>query len=139
MRVGAYARAAGRCALKIRFNRPGAWVAAAALLSGCIDPGADPTHATTASPSSAAGAATISWEAPITNTDGTPLTDLAGYRIYYGSSPESLGHSVQIKTIGLQTYVIDDLQSGTWYFAVMAVTSDGSESNLSNIVSKTIT
>ena len=117
----------------------GVWVAVAALLSGCIDPGPGSTHAPTASPSSAGGAATISWEAPTTNTDGTPLTDLAGYRIYYGSSPDKLGHSVQIKTIGLQTYVIDDLQSGTWYFAVMAVASDGSESGLSDIVSKTIT
>jgi len=125
--------------LKIRVSRPGVWVAVAALLSGCIDPGPGSTHAPTASPSSAGGAATISWEAPTTNTDGTPLTDLAGYRIYYGSSPDKLGHSVQIKTIGLQTYVIDDLQSGTWYFAVMAVASDGSESGLSDIVSKTIT
>jgi len=125
--------------LKIRVSRPGVWVAVAALLSGCIDPGPGSTHAPTASPSSAGGAATISWEAPTTNTDGTPLTDLAGYRIYYGSSPDKLGHSVQIKTIGLQTYVIDDLQSGTWYFAVMAVASDGSESKLSDIVSKTIT
>ena len=124
--------------MKIRVSRPGVWVAVAALLSGCIDPGPGSTHAPTASPSSAGGAATISWEAPTTNTDGTPLTDLAGYRIYYGSSPDKLGHSVQIKTIGLQTYVIDDLQSGTWYFAVMAVASDGSESKLSDIVSKTI-
>jgi len=119
--------------------RAGALVAVAALLSGCIDPGPDATHATTATPSSAAGTATVSWEAPVTNNDGTPLTNLSGYRIYYGASPESLGHSVQIKTVGLQTYVIDDLQSGTWYFAVMAVASDGSESNLSNIVAKTIT
>jgi len=125
--------------LKIRVSRPGVWVAVAALLSGCIDPGPGSTHAPTASPSSAGGAATISWEAPTTNTDGTPLTDLTGYRIYYGASPDKLGHSVQIKTIGLQTYVIDDLQSGTWYFAVMAVASDGSESGLSDIVSKTIT
>ena len=126
--------------MKIRVNRfAGACVAVAALLSGCIDPGPGSTHATTASPSSAVGTATVSWEAPITNTDGTPLTDLAGYRIYYGSSPESLAHSVQIKTIGLQTYVIDDLQSGIWYFAVMAVATDGSESKLSNVVSKTIT
>ena len=65
--------------------------------------------------------------------------DLAGYRIYYGSSPESLAHSVQIKTIGLQTYVIDDLQSGIWYFAVMALASNGAESTLSNVVVKTIT
>lgn len=81
----------------------------------------------------------MSWEAPTTNTNGTPLMDLAGYRIYYGSSPESLGHSVQIKTIGLQTYVIENLEPGTWYFAVMAVAGDGTESTLSNIVAKTIT
>ena len=125
--------------MKISVSRPGVWLGVAALLSGCIDPGPDAAHAPTASPSNAAGAATVSWEAPTTNTDGTALMDLAGYRIYYGSSPENLGHTVQINTIGLQTYVIDDLQSGTWYFAVMAVASDGSESKLSNVVSKTIT
>ena len=122
-----------------RLNRPGVWIAVAALLSGCNDPGPDSTHATTVSPSSAVGAATVSWEAPTTNTDGSPLMDLAGYRIYYGSSPENLGHSVQINTIGLQTYVIDDLQAGTWYFAVMAVASNGTESSLSTVVAKTIT
>ena len=122
-----------------RFNRPGVWIAVAALLSGCNDPGPDLTHAATVSPSSAVGAATVSWEAPTTNTDGSPLMDLTGYRIYYGSSPENLGHSVQINTIGLQTYVIDDLQAGTWYFAVMAVASNGTESSLSTVVAKTIT
>jgi len=96
-------------------------------------------HATTTGASSTVGAATVSWEAPTTNTNGTPLMDLAGYRIYYGSSPETLGHSVQINTIGLQTYVIDDLQAGTWYFAVMAVASNGTESSLSTVVAKTIT
>ena len=121
-----------------RSNWPGVWIAVAALLSGCNDPGPDPTHATTVSPSSAVGAATVSWEAPTTNTDGSPLMDLAGYRIYYGSSPENLGHTVQINTIGLQTYVIDDLEPGTWYFAVRALAANGAESNLSEIVVKTI-
>ena len=65
--------------------------------------------------------------------------DLAGYRIYYGSSAGHLDHTVNINTIGLQTYVIDDLQSGTWYFAVMAVAADGTESSLSDVVAKTIT
>ena len=120
-------------------NWPGVWVAAVTLLSGCNDPGPEPTHVTTSAPSSVVGTATLSWEAPTTNTNGTPLTDLAGYRIYYGASPESLGHTVQIKTIGLQTYVIDDLGPGTWYFAVLAVSADGTESTLSNIVTKTIT
>jgi len=64
--------------------------------------------------------------------------DLAGYRDYYGSSPEALSESVKI-SVGLQTYVIDDLEPGTWYFAVRALASDGSESPLSDVVAKTIT
>jgi hypothetical protein len=83
-------------------------------------------------------AATVSWDAPTSNNNGTPLTDLAGYRIYYGSTPEDLNHTVQIRTIGLQTYVIDDLEAGTWYFAVRAVAANGTESTLSEIAAKTI-
>jgi Fibronectin type III domain len=90
------------------------------------------------SQSSTSRTATVSWEAPTTNTDGTPLTDLVGYRICYGSSPEDLSHSVQINTVGLQTYVIDGLEPGTWYFAVRAVAADGSESPSSDIAAKTI-
>ncbi|MBV8403589.1 MAG: fibronectin type III domain-containing protein [Gammaproteobacteria bacterium] len=84
-------------------------------------------------------AATVSWEAPTSNTNGSALTDLAGYRIYYGAGPDQLSHTVQIRTVGLQTYVIEDLEPGTWYFAVMAVASDGTESTLSEVVAKTIT
>jgi len=29
--------------------------------------------------------ATVSWIPPTTNTDGTALTDLAGYKVYYGT------------------------------------------------------
>ncbi len=117
-----------------------ACLAAASLLSGCIDPGPGST-ASTAPQSLAAGgrAATLSWAAPTSNTNGTPLTDLTGYRIYYGSSPQELSHTVQINTVGLQTYVIDDLEPGTWYFAVMALASSGAESTLSTVVTKTIT
>ena len=116
----------------------GAWIAGALLLSGCNDPG--PTAGPVIAPqnNSASRAATLSWEAPTANTNGSPLTDLAGYRIYYGSSPEDLSQNVKINTIGLQTYVIDDLESGTWYFAVRALAGDGSESPLSDIVVKTI-
>src|SRR5947207_15271028 len=33
-----------------------------------------------------AGILDASWTAPTTNTDGSPLTDLASYRVYYGTS-----------------------------------------------------
>jgi hypothetical protein len=84
------------------------------------------------------GAATLSWQAPTTTTSGGALNDLAGYRIYYGLKAEDLTQTVQLAGVGLQTYMIENLGQGTWYFAIKAVTSAGVESALSNIVSKTI-
>ena len=86
----------------------------------------------------ATGTADVSWTAPTTNTDGSTLTDLAGYNIYYGTSPNALNQEVQVVTIGVSNYVISGLTSGTWYFAVTAYTSTGTESSLSNVASKTI-
>jgi len=84
------------------------------------------------------GSATLTWEAPTSNTNGSALTDLSGYRIYYGPSRSDLSQSVQITSIGIQTYVIENLEPGTWYFAIRALTSTGTESALSDIVPKTI-
>jgi len=84
------------------------------------------------------GNAALSWNAPTSNTNGTALTDLSGYRIYYGSSENEMTETVQIANLGVQTYVIENLAPGTWYFAVRAVSSDDTESSLSDVVSKTI-
>ena len=89
-------------------------------------------------PPPTSGTATLSWLAPTTNTDGAPLTDLAGYVIYYGTSATALSGTIQLTSVGLQTYVIPNLTPGTWYFAVKAVASTGVESALSVIVTKTI-
>jgi ABC-type oligopeptide transport system substrate-binding subunit len=118
----------------------GVLVLAAFVLVGC---GQGSTDASTASTSPLAtnkgtGAATLSWLAPTTNTDGAALTDLSGYHIYYGMNPNDLTQTVQLAGVGLQTYVIDGLRTGTWYFAVTAVASTGVESALSDVVSKTI-
>jgi hypothetical protein len=109
----------------------------ASLLAGCQ---ADPTVATVAvsHSSTSTSSATVSWQAPITNTDGSPLTDLAGYNIHYGTSADDMNQTIALTGVGIQTYVIDGLTSGTWYFAVQAVASDGDKSALSEIVSKTI-
>ena len=86
----------------------------------------------------ASGTADVSWTPPTTNTDGSTLTNLAGYNIYYGTSPNALNQQVQVTNVGVTNYVINGLTSGTWYFAVTAYTSTGTESALSNIASKTI-
>lgn len=79
--------------------------------------------------------ATLSWAAPTENSNGTPLTNLAGYNIEYGTSRTSLTHKVNVNSVGLTTYVIGNLSSGTYYFAITAYNSSGVQSKLSNIVS----
>jgi hypothetical protein len=53
--------------------------------------------------------ATLNWSPPTKNTDGSSLTNLAGYRISYGPSASSLTQTVQIANPGLSSYVIDGL------------------------------
>lgn len=84
------------------------------------------------------GSATVSWQAPTRNEDGSALTNLAGYRILYGQSASSLSRTIDVDNPGVTTYVIENLTSGTWYFGVKAYTTSGVESELSNIASKTI-
>lgn len=84
------------------------------------------------------GTAALSWEAPTQNTDGTPLTDLAGYRIYWGTSPGSYTNSVQLDDPAALGYVVTDLSATTWYFTATAFNESGIESSFSNVASKTI-
>jgi hypothetical protein len=89
-------------------------------------------------PTPGVGSATISWDAPTLNTDGTALLDLSGFEIRYGKSSGTLDQSVTISGTGTTTYVIDNLSSGTWYFSVVARNSQGVTSNPSEIASKVI-
>jgi hypothetical protein len=83
------------------------------------------------------GTATVSWEPPTTRTDGSALTDLAGYRVYYGKDKTSLTHVVPASA-GQTSQHIENLEVGTWYFAVTAIDSQGLESPKSEVGSKTI-
>jgi hypothetical protein len=84
------------------------------------------------------GRAQISWTPPMTNTDGSTLTDLSGYRVSYGISATSLTKSVLISNPGVTSHLVENLSAGTWYFAVNARTASGAESSASSVVSKTI-
>jgi len=84
------------------------------------------------------GAATLSWMPPTLNTDGSALTNLSGYRIYYGTNRSALDRTIRISNVSITRYVIDGLSPATYYFAVKAVNSAGVESSLSNVASKTI-
>ena len=86
----------------------------------------------------ATGSATLSWTPPTQNSDGSALTNLAGYQILYGRSANELSQSISVTNASLSTYLVENLTSGTWYFAVAAVNSAGVSSALSSVASKTI-
>jgi hypothetical protein len=86
----------------------------------------------------ATGVATLDWLPPTENSDGSALTNLAGYTVYYGTSPDSLTQSVKITNPGLTAYTVTNLPSGTWYFAVTSYSSTGVESSRTGTISTTI-
>ena len=86
----------------------------------------------------ASGSATLSWTPPTHNADGSPLTDLQGHRIYYGTSSSNLDSTLEIPNPTLSSAVVENLSPATWYFAVKAYTSAGVESSFSNMASKQI-
>jgi Putative Ig domain len=84
------------------------------------------------------GTATVSWVAPTENVNGTALTDLAGFNVYYGTNSASLNQKAAVSNAGATAYTVNGLTTGTWYFAVTSYTSDGVESARSPLSSKTI-
>jgi len=85
--------------------------------------------------------ATLTWYATKTRTNGSALTNLAGYKVYYGIASSSYA---QVVNVGLTSnpsapiYTITNLAAGnTYYFAVTAYDASGKESGLSSEVSKT--
>jgi hypothetical protein len=86
----------------------------------------------------ATGTATVSWTPPTARTDGTPLTDLAGYKVHYGTTLGSYPNVIVINNAGVTTYVVENLAPATYYFVTTAFDITGAESDFSNVGSKTI-
>jgi hypothetical protein len=86
----------------------------------------------------AIGSATLSWLPPTQNTDGSPLTNLAGYKIYWGTQQGTYPNSTTLNNPGLATYVVEGLAPGTYFFVATAINTVGVESAFSGVASKTI-
>ena len=96
-------------------------------------------NAAPASGGATSGSATVSWVAPTQNTDGSPLSNLAGFHVYYGTSSTNLTQMQPVSSAGASSAVVGNLTSGgTWYFGVKAYTNTGLESDMSSISSKAI-
>lgn len=84
------------------------------------------------------GSATLNWEPPTTNVDGSALTDLAGYQIHFGLNEDTFGYVVTIDNPSVSSYIVEQLPAGAWYFAVVAVNKAGYPSPLSSVKLKRI-
>lgn len=82
--------------------------------------------------------AKLSWETPTTNADGTTLDDLAGFKIYFGTSSGNYTEMIEIRDPKKTDYTLENLALGTYYFVAIAYDTEGNESDFSNEVSKTI-
>jgi hypothetical protein len=68
------------------------------------------------------------WMPPTENEDGSPLTDLAGYKLYWGTSAGDYPNSVTLMNPSVTRYLIEQLTPATWYFVMTALTARDLES-----------
>jgi|GEM_PF-6504533 len=85
----------------------------------------------------ASASVTLNWYVPTTNTDGSRLTNLAGFKLYYGyGSPCNF---MEVIDVGYVSNYSVTLPIGTYCFALSSYNSVGIESSLSNTVYRTET
>ena len=84
------------------------------------------------------GSAALTWTPVTRNTNGSTLTDLAGYRVHYGTSANAMNAVVVLANPSLTNYLVTNLSSGIWYFGITAYSRAGVESALSNVGHKTV-
>jgi hypothetical protein len=110
------------------------------LLTACGGGASSSSSDNRDSTSSLVGSASLSWTAPSTRADNSylPMTELQGYRIYYGTSANDLSMLVDLNDSTITNYSLNDLPAGTYFFSVTAYDLDGLESGLSNVISKDV-
>jgi hypothetical protein len=83
------------------------------------------------------GTMSLSWIAPSENVDGSPLTDLSGYRVYYGEVSRNYPDMTEVSDPNTTNTSIA-LPSGDYYVVMTALDEEGNESAYSNEVLKVV-
>ncbi|WP_372526947.1 hypothetical protein [Piscinibacter sp.] len=117
---------------------------AMAMVAGCgggnsLGEASAPVDGTpAAAPAPSTGSISLAWVAPQTNADGSTLTDLAGFRIYYGTASGSYSQVITISSPIATRYTIENLPPSTYYMVLKAFDTNNNESQASAELSKTI-
>ena len=95
--------------------------------------------------------ACVEWQAPTENTDGTPITDLAGFKLYYDTQPITApipGNEIDIPdplateltevTTNLNLIAPPGGGNVDVYFRMLAYDDSGNESILSNEIVESV-
>lgn len=107
------------------------WLCGLPLMAACS--GSSGSDNQTGVAASAGGTLIVNWHAPTRNTDGTPLTDLAGYTIYYGTQPGAFTNTLPVDDPSATYVVVRGLQPGVRYFvAISANNAAGGHSALAS-------
>ena len=86
----------------------------------------------------APGSTTLSWSVPTANTDGSPLRNLSGYKVYWGTREGQYPNSLVLDDPSLTTYLVENLLPGTYYFVATALNGVGAESDFSRPLRRTV-
>lgn len=81
---------------------------------------------------------TVSWIPPRENTDGTPLEDLAGYRIEYAKFGKPFKTAFRARSATMSRVVLDFLEPGDYFFRIFAIAANGVESAPSRFIYRRI-
>ena len=124
----------------IRYCRLMTVIAGISFLTACGNGGSN--NVAFGGGSTGTGTATLTWDAPATRADGSPLnsaTDLQSYKLYYGTSAQVYSASISLPNPGTTpvSYALD-LPQGTYYFAVTDIDQYGQESGYSTEVIKVL-
>jgi hypothetical protein len=98
----------------------------------------DPFSIEVSAAESATGSVTLSWTAPTQNEDGSSLTDLAGFKLYWGATPGNYTESVTIDNASVTTYLVEGLAPGTYEFVATSFNERGTESRPSAPATKIV-
>lgn len=136
-----------------------AWIAAllvGMVLAGCGGGGSGGSESASqsgTSPDSGSGvgsaqpvaerSAVLSWSAPMTRVNGESIAmgELDRYVIRYGQDADDLSREITVDGASGEaemSYVVDNLDAGTWYFTIQVQDTAGLLSEPSEPVSKTI-